>query len=226
MAFKLKKYITIQGVIHCVTGLHIGGNKEEIEIGGMDNPVIRHPLTKEPYIPGSSLKGKLRALLEYKHGKVQDNGDPCNCATARCPVCRIFGPHKHPRHNLGPTRLLCRDAKLTSASKETLTPLTSEGLLYAELKTENIINRKTGTATDPRTQERVPADAEFDFTLTLRVFEQDQETELLQRIAEGLTLLEADYLGGSGSRGYGQVKIKQLKKDGQQIDNWREEGLV
>lgn len=226
MAFKLKKYITIQGVIHCVTGLHIGGNKEEIEIGGMDNPVIRHPLTKEPYIPGSSLKGKLRALLEYKHGKVQNNGDPCNCATENCPVCRIFGPHKHPKHNLGPTRLLCRDAKLTDASREALTPLASEGLLYAELKSENIINRKTGTATDPRTQERVPADTKFDFTLTLRVFEQDQEMELLQRITEGLTLLEADYLGGSGSRGYGQIKLEQLKKDGQDIPNWREQGLA
>ncbi len=222
MSLKLINHIEISGIIHCRTGLRIGGNKDEIEIGGMDNPVIRHPVTKHPYIPGSSLKGKLRSLLEYKYDKIQDDGKPCGCALKDCPICPMFGPHLRPHHSLGPTRLLLRDATLSPKSVEELEPMLEEGLQYAELKSENIINRKTGIAADRglRTQERVPAGAEFDFRLTLRVFEGDDEAQMLTLIAEGLRLLEADYLGGSGSRGYGQVEFLDLKKDGQAWD-WR-----
>ena len=46
------------------TGLHIGGGGENLDIGGLDKPVIRDPLTKYPYLPGSSIKGKLRSTLE------------------------------------------------------------------------------------------------------------------------------------------------------------------
>lgn len=55
----------ISGILECVTGTRIGGTQEKFEIGGIDNPVIKDPLTDLPYIPGSSLKGKLRHLLEW-----------------------------------------------------------------------------------------------------------------------------------------------------------------
>src|SRR5262249_54211077 len=147
------------GTLTCKSGLRVGGSKEDVEIGGMDNPVIRHPLTKLPYIPGSSLKGKLRSLLEYAEGKVLTDGrgagEPCGCARDDCLVCRVFGPHKEPRHGLGPTRIIVRDALLTDKWKGELEKLREEGLLYVEVKTENMIDRRTGVATNPRPVERV-----------------------------------------------------------------------
>lgn len=224
MALKLEKYVQITGFIHCLTGLHIGGSKDEIEIGGMDSPVIRHPVTKYPYIPGSSLKGKLRSLLEYKYGKITKEGRPCDCGRIDCPICPIFGPHLQSRQEiekidpeLKPTRLLVRDSLLNQKSIEEFQPMLADGLLYAEIKAENIIDRNTGRAADKgfRSQERVPAGAEFELNLSLRVFKGDDESKMLAYIQEGLRLLQSDYLGGSGSRGYGQVEIRDLKKDGQ-----------
>lgn len=211
-------YKTITGTITCETGLRIGGSQENIEIGGMENPIIRHPITEEPYIPGSSLKGKVRSLLEYKHGRRDrngrpkgergaDNGEPCECG--QCIICRVFGPHKNVRHTLGPTRALFRDAVLTEESLKWLQSAREErGLFYAGVKTENLVNRVTGAAEHPRTLERVPAGTAFDFEIAVRIFEGDNETEIMGFVEEGLELLQQDYLGSSGSRGYGKVKLK------------------
>ena len=207
MSRKLTGYRLIEGVITCETGLRIGGSTESIEIGGMENPIIRHPITDEPYIPGSSLKGKVRSLLELKHGRVSPTGEPCGCG--QCMICRVFGPHKNPRHKLGPTRILVRDAALTDESKAWLEKAREDrGLFYAEVKTENIVNRLTGTAEHPRTIERVPADTEFKFEIAVRLFEDDDEAQIMSLIQEGLDLLQQDYLGSSGSRGYGKVKLE------------------
>ncbi|MCX5977789.1 MAG: type III-A CRISPR-associated RAMP protein Csm3 [Coprothermobacterota bacterium] len=213
---RLERYIVITGVIHCQTGLRIGGTKEGIEIGGQDNPILRHPITNIPYIPGSSLKGKLRSLLEQKHCTERlRGGEPCGCGQEDCLVCRIFGPHKNTRHSLGPTRLLVRDASLTPESEAWLRSAWEEkGIDFSEIKTEVTVNRSTGIAADKglRTQERVPAGAKFDFEVSFRVFEGDNEKQLVDFFMEGLNLLQADYLGGSGSRGYGKVKIENLKR--------------
>lgn len=198
----------ITGTLTCETGLRIGGSKDDIQIGGMDNPIIRDPVTNLPYLPGSSIKGKTRALLELKHGRVAENGEPCGCGA--CDICRVFGPHKNVRHNLGPTRILVRDARLTGEWEEKLRHMQEEkGLLYAEVKTENIVNRLTGVAADRglRTQERVPAGTQFDFEISVRIFDDDDEARILALIQEGLQLLQHDYLGGSGSRGYGKVRL-------------------
>ena len=56
--------VVIRGRIKALTGLHIGAQRDVSEIGGIDNPVIKDPHTGLPYIPGSSLKGKLRSLFE------------------------------------------------------------------------------------------------------------------------------------------------------------------
>jgi len=224
---KLEKYIAISGILKCKTGLRIGGSKEDIEIGGLDNPILRDPVDKMPYIPGSSLKGKLRAVLEYKHDRVgwsidrnsgeprqdKNNGQPCGCGQLLniCPVCTIFGPHKNTRHKLGPTRIIVRDAIITDKSREELEKLAPEGLQYAEVKSENTINRATNVAGDPRQMERVPKNTEFDLNISLRVFRNDDSETMVKYIQEALTLMQKDYLGGSGTRGYGWVEIRNLE---------------
>lgn len=216
---QLKKHLIITGTIKCETGLHIGGSVEEMEIGGVDLPVIKHPISKEPYIPGSSLKGKMRSELEKKYNKT-NNGEPCKCGEVDCPVCKIFGPHKNTKHNLGPTRILVRDCSLSNKSREEYNRLMKEkGIDYIEKKTENIIDRMRGTASHPRTQERVPAGAEFDLEITLQMFSNDDEKRCKEIVREGLLLVQKSYLGGSGSRGYGKVRFLDMKIDGQP---WKE----
>ncbi|MDK2960694.1 MAG: CRISPR-associated protein Csm3 [Bacillota bacterium] len=211
---KLIRHREITGIIHCKTGLRIGGSRETLEIGGIDAPIIRHPITELPYIPGSSLKGKMRSLLEQATGNVSDNGSPHNCG--RCPVCVNFGSLK----SESSTRFLFRDAPLTAESEEKLRRAQEEkGLNFSELKTEVVINRKTGRAdrVGPRTFERVPEGTEFAFSMTVRVFEGDDEQKMLDLLRQGFELLEKDYLGSSGSRGYGQIEFRDLKIDGQPL---------
>ncbi len=54
----------IKSTIDVKTGLHIGGGEGKLDIGGIDKLVVRNPIDEHPYIPGSSLKGKLRSILE------------------------------------------------------------------------------------------------------------------------------------------------------------------
>lgn len=217
MANRLEKHVVIKKKLTCKTGLHIGGSKDDMEIGGMDNPIIRDPMTKFPYIPGSSIKGKLRSLLEARHcaGKIDERGNPCGCGREDCPVCKIFGPHFNQNHNLGPPRLIVRDAFLTEESKAELKDKIEAGSLFAEVKQEVMIDRNKGTASraGPRPVERVPAGAEFQLELVLRVFEADDEQGMMGTIEEGFDLLQKDYLGGSGSRGYGKVEIDNNQAD-------------
>lgn len=209
MAWKLLKYVPITGVLTCKSGLRIGGSKDDIGIGEMDNPIIRHPLTKRPYIPGSSLKGKLRSLSEYREGKVQADGQPHGCTIIDCMVCRVFGPHKVNDHQHGPTRLIVRDATLTQDSEEKMVDAQAQGINFAEVKSENWINRNTGIAGRGglRTQERVPEGTKFNFTMSVRIFEEDDETRILNFIKQALELLPQDVLGGSGTRGYGWIEL-------------------
>ena len=101
-----------------------------------------------------------------------------------------------------------RDATLTEDSRQQLMDAqASKGIFFAEVKTENLIDRRTGAAEHPRTQERVPAGAEFNFEISVRIFNDDNEAEIIELLEEGLAMLQQDYLGGSGSRGYGKVKI-------------------
>jgi len=206
---ELKKIITITGQIVLKTGLHIGGSKDDIEIGGIDNPVIRHPLTKEPYIPGSSLKGKMRSLMEYLHGKTpHDTFKYHVCGNKDCIVCLLFGTSDD-KWEYGPTRLVVRDAFL---NKEWKNKILDNDLPLVEEKVENVIDRLQGKALHPRTMERVPEGAVFDFEIALRVFDVDDESLLLKETAKALKLVELDTLGGSGSRGYGKIEFKDLVK--------------
>lgn len=216
---KLKGYKNIEGIIQVVTGLHIGGSTAIIEIGGKDNPVIKHPITKEPYIPGSSLKGKMRSLLEWKLGKVntdqssRDYGDVHKwCGKQDCPICVIFGTSAD-EAGLGPTRLIVRDAILNDEYKERQMAKNASWTVMdlTEDKYENTINRITARA-NPRNFERVVSGAEFTFRMSYRVFANGDNGEndegLFKHVIEGLKLIEKDALGGAGSRGCGQVMFK------------------
>lgn len=215
------KYI-ITGKIKCVTGLHIGGNTEGFEIGGMDNPVIINPLNDQPYIPGSSLKGKLRHLLEWSLGKIElhpshkDTYGPHFCG--ECPACIVFGPASDDasvRKKAGPTRLFVRDSFLTKDSAEKLEQWLGEGI-YTEAKTENAIDRVTAVA-NPRPIERVPAGAEFAFTLIFDVY-RDDDRNLLKDLFSAMAMLEDSALGGGGSRGHGVIKFNDIKVEWRPVE--------
>lgn len=214
----------IKATIRLRSGLHIGAGKDGVEIGGLDQPIIKDPLSGAPYIPGSSLKGKMRSLLETTifMGKSDETkkaimaGKPCNCGHRACPVCVLFGSHKPAKDcddDLGPTRLLIRDSYLSEDYAEKF----CKGALPMEVKMENTIHRVTGTAENPRPLERVPANVCFDMQISIKVYEDDDKT-LPQWIFKGLKLIEMDALGGNSSRGSGQVVFEDLTMDNEKID--------
>lgn len=211
---RLIKIISFQGTIQCVTGISVRGAGGDLGIGGADDEVIKNPLTGEPYIPGSSLKGKMRSQLERKYGKInmvskrgKMVGEPCNCGRKDCPICTLFGAHKKPGAYSAPTRILVRDCEMTDAFRAQVEQLPPERGSYLEVKSENIIDRQTGASDSPRFVERVPAGASFSLNILLQIMEGDDEQRLVDMIKEGLALVEDSYLGSSGSRGYGQVRF-------------------
>jgi CRISPR-associated protein Csm3 len=217
-SLKLLKHIGFKATLGCKSGLRIGGTEAEMGIGNAENPVIKDTRGM-PYIPGSSLKGKLRSMLEYKYKRENTNpktpGAPCNCGLELkiCPVCTIFGPHNNNTSQLGPSRIIVRDAFLTEKSRDVWDISRKEGGEYFETKTENIIDRRTGRAANQglRTMERVPAGTEFQLNISVRIFEGDEEPRIKQIIDESLKMLSNDTLGGSGTRGYGWVEIKDIE---------------
>lgn len=210
--------VIIKGKIVCDTGLHIGESNETLEIGGIDNMVMRDKKSNLPYIPGSSLKGKLRHQLELfnkdsasfiiKNPKGRNREyAPCNCG--KCSVCKIFGfTNDEEGTYVGPTRIIVRDAFPDEETKEFWE--TSEGVSRgAELKTENVIDRVKSAAMHPRPTERIPKDSKFDFEIVFGIYH-DDDKENFKDIFTALKLLESNYLGGNGSRGYGKVHFEDL----------------
>lgn len=221
------KYI-IKADLRCITGLHIGGTEEGFEIGGIDNPVIKDPISGYPYIPGSSFKGKMRTLLEWADNRVKfgtdKNGNPvgklCDCGA--CDVCIIFGCSAATTVK-EPTRLTIRDGfpkgLLDAEGKRKEEEKITEGTIaewrknlgekiYTEAKTENAIDRLTSEA-NPRTMERVPADSIFEVEMVLDLYRSDDYTKL-KKVFEGMLLLEDSALGGGGSRGSGKVRFENF----------------
>ena len=204
---QLIKKIKIQTSITLVTGLHIGGSSDNVEIGGIDNPVIKLATRgNEPYIPGSSLKGKMRCLLEQTAGASKVGMDK--------KVNNLFGitESKDLKTDNHPSKLIVRDAILSKESKEALLACDNLDMPYTENKWENVINRTKGIAEHPRQSERVPAGAVFNAEFVLNIWDDDKEDDLLALFEKGIRLLENDYLGGSGSRGYGQIKFGEFVK--------------
>lgn len=208
--------ILLTGTIQCLTGLHIGGSDSELAIGGIDSTVIRDPLTGQPYIPGSSLKGKLRSLLERSLNKEFNRSGGRDifrheCTDPNCPVCRLFGATAGREDKEGnlPARILVRDAHLTPESLAELDTIEG-GLPYTEWKTENGLDRIT-CAANPRQIERVPAGARFIFDIVYTAEDAVSVKDDLANLLSMLRLLEDDALGGGGSRGNGRVAIRLEK---------------
>lgn len=206
--------IVLKGTLECVTGLHIGASKESLDIGSIDAPIVRDPLARTPYIPGSSIKGKLRALSERVQGKQFNrySGQGVHrheCSSTACPVCRLFGSTTSGGGALNlPSRLIVRDCHLTAEAKQRLAQLDT-GLQFSEWKFENALDRVSASA-NPRQLERVPAGAEFEFEIiyNVEVADPDVIEGDLGSLLLAMSLLEDDYLGGHGSRGYGRIQWK------------------
>ena len=213
---KLVKKIKINTSITLITGLHIGGNSENVEIGGIDNPVIKLASKGDvPYIPGSSLKGKMRCLLEQAAGAPKVGLDE--------KVNNLFGITESKANNTSnqPSKIIVRDAMLSEDSKKMLLDCDNLDMPYTENKFENVIDRVKGIAQHPRQTERVPAGAIFNAEFIINVWDDDDEKELIAMFEKGIRLLENDYLGGSGSRGYGQIKFGEMKKSElSDANNW------
>lgn len=219
---RIVKIIQVSGEIEVVTGLHIGASKESIEIGGMDNPIVKVPTTGDPYIPGSSIKGKMRSLLEWYLGKISNSGNAWSSKDPNDDISRIFGVGNNPKDPFkgGPTRIIVRDAFITDDCKKNFI---ENGYLFTEDKYENSINRITSNAM-PRPIERVVPGVKFAFEMQYRVMDIDGDNGALDEkyfdevVIKGLKLIEMDALGGGGSRGNGKICFKGLKADSKNID--------
>lgn len=209
------KYIITADIV-LKTGLHIGGTEEGFDIGGIDNPVIKDKVSGLPYIPGSSLRGKIRSLLEWANDKVsielnkktnEWEGKLCN--DPRHPIGIVFGvPAENHKGDLpGPTRLTVRDAFPDDAQVQRWEAAMGEKI-YTEAKTENAIDRLTSAA-NPRGMERVPAGSAFKAEFIYDLYKPEDRNHL-KLLFEGMRLLENSYLGGGGTRGSGQVEFTNI----------------
>ncbi len=230
---KLLGKLILEGTLHCETGLHVGAGKGSLEIGGADNPVVKDAFGR-PYIPGSSLRGRIRALLEQATGMAvpaelvyvsRRKGQEVRIHQSDRPddeICLLFGrtPGRMDRVSgealeggqASPARLAVFDAPL---DLDSITPQMRENLddELTEVKSENAIDRITSQA-NARTFERVPAGARFRTRFVVDVL-CEEDAPLLNLLVQGLRLLEDDALGGGGSRGSGRVRFSDLKL------NWR-----
>jgi CRISPR-associated protein Csm3 len=214
---KLLGRVIIKGRIKAVSGIRIGGSTTKFEIGGVDLPVIRNPVNNQPYIPGSSLKGKMRSLSEKLIGAPQNwniNGIYIHVAGSINDyttywVNPIFGVPANPGFDLSaPTRLVVRDVPLDPDSLERAKD--NLDMPFTEIKWENALDRVTSAAS-PRQIEWVPAGAVFTpLELVFNVY-QAGDLELFEHVLTALQLVQDDYLGGHGSRGSGKVAFEGIK---------------
>jgi len=232
---KFLGFVRISCNLRVLTGLHIGGGTGGIAIGATDNPVIKGADGK-PYIPGSSLKGKIRSLLELAEGLPIDEKlgrHECGAKEKResdkkvkaCDLCTVFGRGGEYKLDEGPTRVIFRDCKIN----EELSDREVRKAGYTEIKYENTIDRITSRVEyGLRDTERVLPGTVFDVEILYRVFDVDTNgadirnvkslenlPDPLKRrlglIIKGMKLLEDDYLGGCGTRGYGKIKFEKFK---------------
>ena len=202
----LKGKVIVKAVLRVETGLHIGAAKDFAPIGAVDSPFIRDPFTKTPIIPGSSLKGKIRTLL----AKSEAAGPVLNdISDDKEQIKLMFGAAGGKgKYSVKAARLQFFDLRMTEESFKRFDSVELDTYI-GEIKFENTISRITAAA-NPRQIERVPAGAEFDFKLVYNVENKNDLQKDLNKLAEGFKLLQMDYLGGHGSRGYGRVSLKNF----------------
>jgi CRISPR-associated protein Csm3 len=233
----------MQTKLRILTGLHIGGSDDTMQIGGIDSAVIKREIftntdgtinydgtgkkITEPYIPGSSLKGKVRSLLEHSFGLIAEQkiklgdkaGKSIDSSFAKSLdgilqkkanlIITLFGESagSGDKSNTKITRAIFRDTFLTKESRKLYL---DDKIKLSEEKAENTINRVSVMA-NPRFMERVPSGVEFDFEVVLREFDEDKNLPLSKTIELGLLLLQNDALGGGGSRGNGKIEFEKFQ---------------
>jgi len=238
---ELKGKVIIGGELKALTGLRIGTTSSGLEIGGVDNLVIRDPVSGKPYVPGSSLKGKMRGLLSRGLGLPLkgDGGKPeirihwceedeyaARSDGQPCVLCRTFGMAGERAKE--PTRLIVRDAPLLdelevedgqgNRIRRPWSEIETD-LPYSEVKWEAVIDVLTAAA-NPRQMERVPPGALFEVELLFSVYDA-HDKECLRTLILGMSLLEDDYLGSSGTRGYGKVAFQDLTVRWKSIEHYK-----
>lgn len=219
MNAKLIKKIKYTAKIELLSGLHIGGTNIAMAIGGPDKFVVRNPIDQKPYIPGSSLKGKMRSLLEIATGEYEHRSGGGNIKFTTSSNNNTLSGHlfgTSAGDNAQPSRIIVRDALMTDGQEE---KLNNTDLYLTEAKTEVSIDRITANA-NPRTNERVPKGVTFDFEAILNVFSDDKEKDLRDSFMKAVRLLEDDFLGGHGSRGYGNIRFVDWKEEEKLIENY------
>jgi CRISPR-associated protein Csm3 len=226
---RLAGKLILDASLVCLTGLHIGAGKGSLEIGGADNPVVKDAFGR-PIVPGSSLRGRLRSLLEHALGLTSPDemvylsrrrGQEVRIHQsdrADDPICLLFGrnPGRMERmkgdavesRHITPARLAIYDAPL---ELESITAQMREQLddELTEVKSENAIDRITAQA-NPRTLERVPAGARFRVRIVIDLL-QEGDQKLVPLVVQGLRLMEDSALGGGGSRGSGRIEFQNIR---------------
>ena len=196
--------VKISGNLEVKTGMHIGGSSAFSAIGAVDSPVIRDVLSNLPMIPGTSLKGKMRTLLAKSYNRDMkvspDDDDPR--------LTRLFGSAK--KGSVHSARLIVGDMFMSNEAE-----LRSMGLqTMTEVKFENTINRATAVA-NPRQIERAIRGSRFELNMIYDITSDKQSAEDIlaeaaedmKTLADGMHMLQLDYLGGHGTRGYGKVQF-------------------
>lgn len=207
----LKGKLRISAVLKLETGLHIGSASDFAPIGAVDSPFIRDPYTKQPIIPGSSLKGKIRTLLARSLAATEWLNDIDQDCEA---IKDLFGTAE--KNAPRASRLQFSDISITEESLKNLEAMDLDTYI-GEVKFENSINRITAVA-NPRQIERVPAGTEFAFSVIYNVEDAGCVRADMELLADGIRLLQLDYLGGHGSRGYGRVSLRDFAVKGFSLD--------
>lgn len=210
------KLVKITGIMRTMSGVRINGADVEIGPGGADNRIVRNAIDGQPYIPGSSVKGKMRSLLEDKYGRrnskgeTQQKGMPCGCGSDKCVICKGFGAHMNTSAKSGKPRFQFNDMILTDefSGRDDIIEITAA----------TSINRDTGTAANGslRQLEQISRGVEFNYEFDIFAENAKEAEELKNVLIEGMSRLEMTGIGQGNSRGVG--KISFISRDIEEVD--------
>ncbi|MBZ4663747.1 MAG: hypothetical protein JG776_1462 [Caloramator sp.] len=180
------KKITYNIKLEILTPLHISNGVEED--GFIDSYIVKEVKGKEkiPYIPASSIKGKVRdnfyTILNTYHGKEK----------AELITNRIFGSEGY-----NPSKIYFEDLKCN-------------GEVKTSIRFGNAIDRYTKHAKD-KALKSIEILEDGNFLGTVKVFLQDDLVEYKDYLEMAFRMIES--LGGNKSRGLGRVKISLEKRE-------------
>ena len=229
---KLKKVLLLEGNLVAETGLRIGTGKASLTIGDIDMTTVKDPKTGLPYIPGSSIKGKLRStitkmkkdlapLKEYYESKGKSEAQLKelgwkkiqdiwihDCSKTECEICTVYGSSAE-NNTRGPTRIKVFDAPAVGIWKDEKINQIHNPDELLEIKSENTLDVLTAHSV-PRTVERVSAGTVFKFKLAFEVYNDEDEKLFTQYVIDPLKVILREGIGSSTSRGYGKLRLENV----------------